>query len=377
MSEARIVNPLVEQFMKGTVPRELRLLGAQGALPLKPSDIVELMFILTSDPDESVRGAAVQSLTSYPAEELVPIVKDKLTPPGVLAWVLVGRKEREVLEPVLQNQGLSDQAIEDHVGNLPSELAELVVINQVRLLRRHSLLVALERNPSLSNDQRRRLRELRETFHIGEEPAAPEPAAPAPAAPPPTPPAAPAMPADPNLAVLDLASLDDGSPDVDGDPALALSEALTRYLTDEERAESEKVNAVQKIYRMNTAEKIISALKGTREERTVLIRDPNRLVATAVLGSPKLTDAEVESFAAMKNISDEVLRKIGTHKEWTKKYTVISSLVKNPRTPMAVTMTLVSRLLPRDMKALSTDRNVSEVVRKTAQKFVKTQHDKK
>src|SRR5688572_7429968 len=98
-TEARILNPLVEQFMKGTVPRELRLLGAQGALPLKPADIVELLFILTTDPDETVRETAGKSLTAFPSEELVPIVKDKLTPPGVLGWVLVGRKEREVLEP--------------------------------------------------------------------------------------------------------------------------------------------------------------------------------------------------------------------------------------------------------------------------------------
>ena len=95
-------------------------------------------------------------------------------------------------------------------------------------------------------------------------------------------------------------------------------EAVVRYLSDEERQQTEKVSAVQKIYRLNTAEKIITALKGIREERAILIRDPNRIVATAVLGSPRLTDAEIESFAAMKNVSDEILRKIGNHREWTK-----------------------------------------------------------
>src|SRR5262245_53996897 len=128
MAEARIVNPLVEQFMKGAVPRELRLLGAQGALPLKPEDLVELLFILTGDHDEAVKAAAVGTLTAFPADDLVPIVKDRLTPPGVLAWVLGNRKERLVLEPVLQNTALPDEAIEAQVASLPTELAELVVI---------------------------------------------------------------------------------------------------------------------------------------------------------------------------------------------------------------------------------------------------------
>jgi hypothetical protein len=94
-------------------------------------------------------------------------------------------------------------------------------------------------------------------------------------------------------------------------------------------------------------------------------------VAAAVLGSPQLTDAEVEAMSAMKNVSDDVLRKIGNHREWTKRYHVISNLVKNPRTPIAVSMSLVSRMNPREMKSLSVDRNVPEAVRKQAQKFVR------
>jgi hypothetical protein len=111
-------------------------------------------------------------------------------------------------------------------------------------------------------------------------------------------------------------------------------------------------------------------LKGTREERTVLVRDRNRIVCTAVLGSPRLTEAEVESFAAMKNVSDEILRSIAHNREWTKKYPVVLNLIKNPRTPVGLALGMVSRLNPRDMKALTADRNVAEVLRKTAQRFV-------
>ena len=128
---------------------------------------------------------------------------------------------------------------------------------------------------------------------------------------------------------------------------------------------------MQRIYRLNTAEKVITALKGTREERAILVRDPNRIVATAVLGSPRLTEAEIESFAGMKNVSDEVLRQIGNHQDWTKRYGVVSNLVKNPRTPARHLAGHGLAPEPARHQGLTVDRNVPEVIRKQAQKFVK------
>ena len=352
MADARVTNPLVEQFRRGGVAQELRLMAAQGLLPLKPDDLVEMWTDLVQDTDEGVRAAAAKSLGEFPETEFLPILKSRDTPAPVLAWAVAHRPERELRAVTLQNTSLPDEAIEALADRLPQELAELVVINQTRLLRRTSLLVALESNAALSNDQKRRLRELRETFRIGEvqaPEAPPEPEAP---------PAAEPEPED------ELAPL--------GDVFLTEDEAMVRYLSDEERQQTEKVSAVQKIYRLNTAEKLITALKGSREERAILIRDPNRLVATAVLGSPKVTDAEIESFSAMKNVSDEILRKISRNHEWTKRYVVINNLVRNPRTPIGVALTLVPRLNPRDIKGISVDRNVPEPVRRQAQKFVKT-----
>lgn len=351
MSEARATNPLVEQFRKGGVPRELRLMAAQGALPLKPEDLVELLTDLHADPDSSVREAAEKSLTGFPAPELVPIGKARETPAKVLAWLVTHRKEKEIREVVLQNTSLSDETIEILAPSLPEELAELVVINQTRLLRRTSLLEAIESNPALNRDQQRRLRELRETFRIGQQEAPPPPAPVAAPEPPPPPPEA--------------------EEPIAAEQPLSEAEAMIRYLSDEERAQSEKVSAVQKLYRLNTAEKVITALKGTREERAILVRDPNRIVATAVLGSPKVTDAEIEAFAAMKNVSDEILRQIGRHRDWQKRYGVISNLVRNPRTPIAISLGMVPRLNPRDIKSVAVDKNVPEAIRKQAQRFVR------
>ena len=354
MPEARAPNPLVEQFKKGGAPRELRLMAAQGALPLKPADLVELMHHLVGDADEAVRQAAGASLTALPIDEMLPILKDRETAPSVLAWAVVHREERELREVVLQNSSLPDEAVQSLVATLPEHLAELVVINQVRLLRSTSLLEALESNTGLNNDQKRRLRELRETFRIGQQPAEPPPPPPAP------PPPVEAAPEEP--------------PPEEEEP-LTEAEAVARLLTEEEKGDQEKVSVVQAIYRMNTAEKVIRALKGSSGDRAILIRDPNRIVAGAVLGSPRLTEVEIERFAAMKNVSDEVLRNIGSNKDWTKRYGVISSLVRNPRTPVGLAVNFVPRLNPRDMKSISMDKNVSEVIRKQALKFVRKVSD--
>jgi hypothetical protein len=124
-------------------------------------------------------------------------------------------------------------------------------------------------------------------------------------------------------------------------------------------------------------EKIKIATLGRREQRAVLIRDPNRIVATAVLGSPKLTETEIENFSRMQNVSDEVLRIIGTSRAWTKSYAVVAALVKNPRTPTAVSLPLVARLQERDVKGLTVNRNVPESVRLTARKFLQVQQERR
>jgi hypothetical protein len=119
-------------------------------------------------------------------------------------------------------------------------------------------------------------------------------------------------------------------------------------------------------------ERMKLAMRGTREQRGQLIRDSNKLVAVAVLSSPKLNESEVEAFARMANLTEDVLRVIATNRAWVKNYNVVSALTKNPKTPPALAMSFLQRLNERDLKKLATDRNVSEPVRLAARKFVKT-----
>lgn len=128
---------------------------------------------------------------------------------------------------------------------------------------------------------------------------------------------------------------------------------------------------------LSVPEKVRLAMLGRREQRSILIRDPNRMVAAAVLSSPKLTDTEIENFARMQNVSEEVLRVIGTNRAWTRSYAVVSALVKNSRTPPSVSMALLSRLHEREVKALALDRNISDTVRLAARKHLQVQQSRR
>jgi hypothetical protein len=123
------------------------------------------------------------------------------------------------------------------------------------------------------------------------------------------------------------------------------------------------------------ADRLKLATKGTREQRAQLIRDANRIVATAVLTSPKLSESEVEAFAKMGNVSEDVLRIIGTHRSWLKNYGIVHAVTRNPKTPPAISMHLMHRLTEKDIKMLTTDRNVPEMLRLAARRILtKTKH---
>ncbi len=104
----------------------------------------------------------------------------------------------------------------------------------------------------------------------------------------------------------------------------------------------------------------------------MLVRDPNKVVSVSVLGSAKLNASEVESYARMTSVQEEVLRIIGTSRHWTKNYPIVAAIVSNPKTPIAISMGLVTRLNLRDLNLVARDRNVSDGVRSAARRFVLT-----
>ncbi|HSE34344.1 MAG TPA: hypothetical protein VLA93_22410, partial [Pyrinomonadaceae bacterium] len=128
----------------------------------------------------------------------------------------------------------------------------------------------------------------------------------------------------------------------------------------------ERVSMIRRLMLMNTRDRMKLAMKGDREARTILVRDSNRIVSTGVINNPRITEQEVESIAAMRTVSDEVLRLIAMNRAWARAYPIIHNLARNPRTPIPTIMNILPRIRTKDLKNLSLNRNVSEVVRRQA-----------
>ena len=143
----------------------------------------------------------------------------------------------------------------------------------------------------------------------------------------------------------------------------------------EEEADPQSIT--QRLASLGVGERMKAAMKGSKSERSVLIRDPNKLVSAAVLSSPKLTDSEVENFAKLANVSEEVLRTIGMNRAWIKNYGVIAALTRNPKTPLAVSMRFVQRLTDRDLKMIALDRNLQEPLKQVVRRRITEGQEKK
>ena len=146
-------------------------------------------------------------------------------------------------------------------------------------------------------------------------------------------------------------------------------EALATRLVAEasgEAAAPERVALIRRIMLMKVKDRMKLGMKGDREARSILIRDSNRVVAQAVINNPRITDQEVEAIAAMRTVSDEVLRLIGMNRAWARQYPIIHNLARNPRTPLPTAMSILLRLHTKDLKNLSQNRNVPEAVRRQA-----------
>lgn len=145
----------------------------------------------------------------------------------------------------------------------------------------------------------------------------------------------------------------------------------TEMVRDRQPSEERSQSILQKVQKLTVAERIHLALKGGKEVRTILLRDPNKEVSLTVLENPKITETEVELIARSRSISDEALRRITKKREWMKNYNITLALVTNPKTPPGIAIPLVSDLKTRDLSLLEKNKNVTEGIRATAKKLLR------
>jgi hypothetical protein len=361
-------NGILVKLKEGQVPLGVRQAAARGVLPVGQEELLGILVFLQNDADPEVSKNARETLGNEFNDDLVKtIVESSSTPIEVLEYF--GRppyRSNQILESLIQNKATPDSTIALLAANVEPSLIEVILINLMRLLRSPFVLEALERNPNQTPDIKRRLREIREEFFekrnnfipIHRTKAEERDLS--------------KMQESAEAEVAESTSLVVFSEEIkEGEDVASLtldSLADDGFGSFENMEEEERLSTIQKIARMTVAERVQTALKGKREERIILIRDANRIVSSAVLESPKLTDSEVEAIAIMKNVSEEVLRLLGTKREFIKNYTVAHSLVKNPRAPIGTSLTLLNRILTNDLRGLARNKNIPEVLRKAAQR---------
>jgi len=381
----------VQAIISGSAPQPARLAAARGMLPLPQNDLLEVLVALTASDDAQIAAAAVETLKAETSEDLLIAASGEDTAPSVLAHLAQSDSATAVHEATILNTHTPDHALVKLAATTPhSSLLELITINQQRLVRTPEIIEAILANPACSGEAERRALETRKEFFEKERGArqiADELRARGQTAAAEFFEAADLSTAGGDLSVEDAwliaqhievadADLDDTwlpaerYEDLVSETA-ADAAANVQRIIEHERLESgevsaERVSLIRRIMFMNTKDRIKLARKGDREARSILIRDSNKVVCSAVVNNPRITEHEIENIASMRTVADEVLRVIALNRAWARSYLIIHNLARNPRTPIPTVMNILPRIRTKDLQSLSLNRNVSEAVRRQA-----------
>ena len=309
------LNPeVLEDLRNGRSTRERKLAVCAGGAHLNPADRVEILTILAHDPDQMVSARAQEALLSQPVESFVEAVSRGSACSALFAYLAKNLADRPGIgDAMAQNQNCAAEFLVPVARHL-STLGIRALLDQLdRVSGSPSLAAALEHSSHLTEEQRNQLRELRSSS-------------------------------------LDHAALAEAV--AEAEPDLAKRQTL-----------------LQRLAVMSVAQRVQFAIKGDAEARRTLIRDSSKVVQRAVLQSPRLTEQEVETFAAMSNISDEILRLIANNRNFRKNYTIVRNLLNNAKTPLDVSLHLLPLSNAMDLKRLCLNKNIAETLRSTAIKL--------
>ena len=389
----------MQAIISGKAPQPARLAAARGLLPLPQSDLLEVLVALTTSDDTQIATAATETLNAEAAENLLSAASDQETAPNVLAYLATrAGGTPQLYEAAILNTRTPDHALAKLAAATPHvSLLELITINQQRLVRSPEIIEAILSNPACGGEAERRARETRKEFfekdrgarQIAEELRARGQTAAAEFF----------ETAELTTTVGGDLSFEDAwliaqhievsDADIDDSwlPAERYEELISesageaaanaQRVIESERLETgevsaERVSLIRRIMFMNTKDRIKLAMKGDREARGILVRDSNRVVCSAVVKNPRITEHEIENIAAMRTVADEVLRIIALNRTWIRSYVIIHNLARNPRTPIPTAMNILPRIRTKDLQNLAQNRNVSEAVRRQAYRLGQT-----
>jgi hypothetical protein len=353
--------------------------------------MLEALVALNSDENEEIRLAATSTISTLNPESFAAMAAETNSPSNVLGFIcLWSRAPREIVEAAVFNASTPDTALARLAAySKDPSIIEAISLKQQSLIRTPEIIEAILSNPARTQTAERRANEVRQEFFekqfgvklVAEENRARTEAEAAVRAA--------HEAARDTVAIGDIEDLirlglieegvddsliteyeDEYGPFANVEPPPGEQLDINGIVEDIESeiglVSPERMPVFQQIAMMSVKDRVMLAIKGTREARMILVRDPNRIVAGAVLRNPRLTDQEIENISSIKTVPEDVLRQIGQNRSWTRAYPVIHNLVRNPRTPIAISLGFLNRIQTRDMRALSTNKNIPDVIRSTA-----------
>ncbi|HWE23763.1 MAG TPA: hypothetical protein VG496_07455 [Myxococcales bacterium] len=378
MSEAVAVQPscplpldvLPANFQKHVDPKAptpLRMMGAKGLVPMSPKDMATALFMLTFDADPAVREAATKNAAGLADRILSVALRDETADPRVLDYYVSALAEKpDYLEMLILNPSTPDEAVARVAAMPQDKLIEIIAQNQLRILRYQGIVRALVANPSARPSTVDNVTDfcVRSGLILADLPAfqaARKRVL-----------GAAADQTDAARAALEEAKAEEalekmGASDASG-------ETSAEPADDEEldaEGKTKRLTIQQQIMKLSIAKKIEWAnKKGNKEVRTMLLRDPSKLVQLAVIQSPRITEGEIAKVAHSRTSPNEVLQHIYNNRLLMKNYTIKVNLVNNPKVPVAVAMRFLSLLRQSELKSVSKNRNVSRALQTQAQKLL-------
>ncbi len=389
-----ISSKIIEAIVSGKAPQTMKLAAARGIVPLTTEEMLQALVALLSDESQEIRDIAATTVDGLDPNSFIELAADPQSSADVLGFLcLWPRANRQLVETVIFNHSTPDGALAQLAAASPDpQIIETISLKQQSLIRSPEIIEAILANPRRTPEAERRANEVRQEFfekEFGAQMVAEEQRARTQAE------AERVASADTGPRVLiegieDLMRLGLIEEGLDAEQdALIFSEYETEFGpfnlvpptpdeqfnvdeiikemgSEEGYSLPERMPVFQRIALMSIKDRVMLAIKGTREARLILVRDPNRIVASAVLRNPRLTDTEVESIASIRTVPEEVLRQIGHSRAWTRSYVVVHNLVRNPRTPISISLGFINRIQTRDLRVLSKNKNIPDVIRTTA-----------
>src|SRR5215475_378680 len=344
------LSAVVKKHVDPASPIPLRMMAAKALVPLPPPDMITALFLLTGDPDEKIRATAEDSASKLPDRILSSALRDEEVGPEVLAWFLDRLGKQDVYaEMLILNQSTPDDAVARAAGYCGMRTAEIISQNQLRLLRHEDVVRQLCANPACSAALIDGVCDFCVRSGLG-------------------------LTDVPQMQAARVRIFGPQAEVTPPDLGPTADEVIQEYHLSDENAppleEGKRLTLAQRIMKMSIAEKIKLATKGNKEARSYLLRDSNKLVAVAVIRSPKITDGEVLAVANNRAALDDVLRVVYNNREWLKDYRVKVALTKNPKVPLPVAMKFLAQLRESEVKDLARNKNVSSGVQLLARKML-------